>query len=373
MRINTLLLYAAFLNPYTIYFFFVPNGMEGLSVIFVLIAMVLIYKKRSISGVFLALAGLAKYPTLILTPMVLLLGTKKKVIFGLLFEIITTSPWLLFNYLIYGNPLYSYESALSNAVTSGGYIAVYPLAILAVVAYPLALGVLGLAAWVKGKRRKVWGVNWKKYKVLISFFALSLIGYVFVLPHNDFFTQERFGYLFATSFILLSVSILSSMLQKWRNLEYYVAIAAIIVLIIAVCYTYVTSNTAIVEYYNANNQNNVYVQAYSQLSSLGFAGCRFISNAWIPMLYQHMNAYSPFIRYSSKTITPMVTALLEQQGINYTILTNEQAKYPIVIIDGAGVSPTLIIGIKNFTLAYNSSYIQIYLPTNATCYPPNLT
>ncbi len=370
--IDTLIIFSAFLNPYVLYFFFVPNGMEGLSIIFVLLALTLLYKKRSISGVFLAMASLAKYPALILLPLVLLLGTKKKIISGLIFEVATISPWLLFNYFVYGNPLYGYEAALSNAVTSGGYTIVHPFAVLAVIGYPLALCLIGIAAWVSKKKNKAMPHFRNKYKVFAVFFALSLIGYAFVLPHNDFFTQERFGYLFSTAFIIISASFLTDVLPKKLHIERYIAVAAIMVLVVGLYYTYITSSTSVVEYYNSNSPNNVYTQAYSELSLLGFGGCRFISNAWIPMLYQHMNAYSPFIRYSSKTITPIVIRLLAHHGINYTEFTEEQARYPIVVIEGAGVSPSLIIGLKNSTLSYNTSYIQIYLPKNVTCYAPTL-
>jgi hypothetical protein len=372
LRIDTLILFAAFLNPYALYFFFVPNGMEGLSIIFVLLGITALAKRSSTSGIFFGLASLAKYPAIIFLPLIILLWDRKKITFAATFEFLMLLPWLLFNYIVYGNPIYSYLAAVSNVITSGGYAAVHPLAVLAVVAYPAAFAAAAFVLWHRRHGRLNVRIGYRG-KVLLAFAALALVGYAFVLPHNDFFTQERFGYLFFTALVLLSVSFLSKETMHKAAAKRNIAIIAIAILCVGLAYTYITSNTAIVKYYNPNNPDNIYQAAYGQLSNLGFENCRFITNAWVPMLYQQMSAYSPFVRYSSSVITPIVAHLSNASGIGYANFSNNFAKYPIIVIQNAGVPEQFIIGLKNSTLKYNSGYIQIYLPKNATCYPANLT
>lgn len=373
LKVDYLIIFSAFLSPYALYFFFVPNSMEGLSLIFIMFGLVYLLRKSPWSGLFFGIASLAKYPPLILLPIVLLLWDRKKIAFALALEALAIAPWLAFNYAIYGHALYSYVAALSNIVIASNYTPVYPLAILVTIAYPIAF--LAGAAILARQQKPNKGLHAMraisyKYKVLLTFAILATIGYAFVLPHNDFFTQERFGYMLSTSLAILGAVLLYDLMPGRRRLTLpqLVAIAAIAILAINLYYTYATTNTAAIRYYNPDIRGNVFQNAEAELASMGFGGCRFVSNAWVQMLYLHYNAYSPFILYKSSIITPLVEGLSSRAGINYAAYVKGQTEYPVVVIDNAGVPPTLILNLKNSTLVYNNSQIQIYLPRNASCY-----
>ena len=368
LRIDVLVLFSVFLNPYAIYFFFVPNGMEGLSVVLVLIGIVYLLKRSSMSGLFLGLASLAKYPSLVLLPLVFLLGRKKAPKAAFL-EFAVVLPWLLFNYLVYGNPVYSYLAAVTNIVTGIAYTAVHPVAVLTVVAYPVAFAAAALLIWARHSRSMSMPSLPHSARVLLALIVLSAVGYVFVLPHNDPFTQVRFGYLFSTSLMVSAALLFSRITTRRTEFRHYAAAAAVVALAIALTFTYFSYNNAAVLQYNVNHQGNVYQQAEAELTALGFgSNCRIMSNAWVPFLYQRYDAYSPFTRYTSNTITPIVEGLAAQEGINYSSYVTGQSTYPIVVIENAGVAPSLIMGLDNASLTYNSTYIRVYLPSNATCY-----
>ena len=377
LGVEPLVMLSAFFSPYALYFFFLPNSMEGLSIAFVLLGIVYLMRRSAWSGLFFGLAGLAKYPPLILLPLVILLWEKRKAAAAIGLEALAILPWLAFNYIVYGHPLYSYIAAVSNIVTSARYTTVHPFAVFVALMYPIAFGVAALVAWRLGgakARTRVRGMlSSYRFRVLASFAVLSLIGYAFVLPHNDFFTQERFGYLASTALVLLMVALFyNSVPERSRyKLSRIVALAAIAILAVNLYYTYATTNVPTVRYYNPNAQGNVFQNATSELGALGFANCRFVSNAWVEMLYLHYPAYSPFTLYTSGVITPMVEHLAAQQGLHYSQYVKSQEEYPIVVIDNAGVSQSLILNLGNSTMVYNRSDIQIYLPKNTSCYDSN--
>ncbi len=149
--LNKLILFSAFANSYIIYFLFVPNGGEGFSIIFVLLALVYLLRKKSVSGLFFGLAGLAKYPSLILFPLVLFLGDKKKILKAIAFEILTVLAWGAIDYFLYGIPFYSYfESAAAAGIISGPSV-ISILAVVQVLAYPIGFAAIGIVILVLTK------------------------------------------------------------------------------------------------------------------------------------------------------------------------------------------------------------------------------
>ena len=367
LKINRLIAFTAFLNSYVAYFLFLPNGGEALSIIFVLVALVFLLKKRPITGAFLSLAVLSKYPAIALLPMILLLWDKKKVIKGIAYELLVLLPWAIFDQLMYGNPFYSYiESIANSGVVSSSYT-INPLALLSILVYPIVIAIIAYAVLrIKKQKIKV-KLNYNT-KVFAAFIILAAIECIVIIPHNDPATQARYGYLLSISLLIPAAILLNRASEKMPNLKYCISVLAIILLIYIIYSAYSTGNTQKMAYYNTWSSNNIYYDAWSQLNALGYGNCRFISNAWVPMLYSRYDAYSPFIIYPSPTITPIVQNLVSSSGGNYTQYMEQEESYPIIAFKYIGVEESFIVNIDSSRLAYNNSSFSIYLPNNSTCY-----
>ena len=107
MKLDALITYAVMLSPYIIAITFFLSGEEILSIIFAMLSVGLLIKEDSAAGATLGIASLAKYPSLILLPAVLLLRKPKKIAKGILLEILVMIPWFVFNVIITGNPITS--------------------------------------------------------------------------------------------------------------------------------------------------------------------------------------------------------------------------------------------------------------------------
>jgi hypothetical protein len=375
LRVDKLIAFAGFLSFYIISVSF-ENGGEMLSLIFVLLGIMYLLKKDSRSGLFLGIAGIAKYPSLILLPTVLLLGKKEKIAKAVILELIPLLLWCLFDFIVYGNPMYSYVESILNSNVTSSVGAINASSVFVVILYPLLFVIIYFAYTLlkKGKSGLMKELSQKGLlsnyaaKVFVSVIILSAVGYILILPHNDPFTQARYGYLFSTSLLIPLVAIVGKMALTDKRLKYAVAICFVGALLLSSYISYLLFSIPQVDYYNVNNGNGIYTQAYSELAGLGFGNCRFVSNAWIPMIYSGYGAYSPFIIYPSNTITPIVDKLLANEGINNLTYLTQQYEYPIIVFKYIGVQKSLIINLNQSSLAYSSQNFSVYLPQNARCY-----
>jgi|GEM_PF-6019389 hypothetical protein len=375
---NKLLVFSLFLNTYLLYFLFIPNGGEGLAVAFVLLGIVYLLRKNPISGLFLGIAVLAKYPAIVLFPLVLLLEDRKKIIKAVLLEIAVLSLWGIIDYVIYGVPFYSLFESITAAGTVSGLSTVYASSLLQVFSYPLAFGAVAIAALLI-KKEKI-RIRWDhRTKVLAFGIMLAFLGYLVILPHNDPITQARYGFLSSAMLLIAVLVLLGKADNKIFWLKYAIALTAIAILIYGLYSAFLLGNNAGVAYYNID-KNGLYVHAGNVMDSLGFENCRFISNAWVPMIYTGYAAYSPFILYTNKITIPTVSNTLNEYGINYTkssdniVPTNyteyikEQMGYPILFFKNTGVPGSFIPDLNSSRQVYQDNNFTVYLPENASCF-----
>lgn len=388
LKIDKLIMFSVFVNSYVIYFFFVLNGGEALSLIFALLGFVYLLRKRAISGAFFGIAAIAKYPSILLLPLVLLLDGKRKKIEALVLGLIPIFIWGGIDYLLYNVPFYSYFESLSAAGTFSGASAISLISIAKVFAYPILFIAIGIVFFLINKEKLKIKFDYTA-KVFAAFVAIAAVCYFIVIPHNDPSTQARYGYLLATALFIIAAPIINSASKKAKRawIKYFVAVIAIVILAYAAYSTYIYNNNPAVIYYSAGNTNSIYVHAGSELASLGYGNCRFVSNAWVLMIYSGYDAYSPFILYSSNTISPVVQKITDTTGIssnnvnsvsqiyrphnstlNYTTYLNEEREYPIVVLKYTGVPSSLIVNLNSSRLVYQDQNISIYLPENASCY-----
>ncbi len=367
LGIHNLIIFSAFVNSYVLFFLFFVNGGEALCMVFVLLALVYLFRKSPVSGLLLGLAVIAKYPAVILLPIVLLLGDRKKITTAVILELIPIVLWGAFDYFIYGIPFYSYFASLSASNITSGASAIYLSSVAAVIAYPLLFALAGLALLRIKKQRVKIKMDYTT-KILASLIVLSSIGYFVTLPHNDPITQARYGYIFSIALLIPATMLLSTAAKKAAWVRYAAAILSIIVLGCCAYLILVQSSNWPTAYYNPLKTNTLYSQAGAELSTLGFNGCRFISNAWVPMIYDGYDSYSPFILYTNSSITPFIVHLSQAEGLNYTAYLTEQREYPIIAFKYIGVQNSFILNINQSEVAYSSANFTIYLPENAACY-----
>ena len=367
MGIDRLILFSALINSYALYFMFFINGGEALALIFVLLALVYMMRRSPISGLMLGIASIAKYPTMILLPLVLLLNDREKVTFAVVLELVPLLLWGAFDYFIYGVPFYSYIASLNTSNVLGSASAVSIGSVAEVIAYPLIFVMTGMGMLYEA-RQKI-RIKWDyTTKILVSAAVLSAIGYVLVLPHNDPTTQARYGFLVFATLAIPAGMLLSKISGKFMWLRYAAASLSIIALLCCIYLISSQASTPTAMYYNPLLSNTVYSHAAAALSSLGFGNCRFVSNAWVPMVYDGYDAYSPFILYTNNAISPFIANLTASEGAAMGDYQSGQDKYPIIAFKYIGVQKSFILNINQSREAYTDGNFTVYLPMNASCY-----
>ena len=366
LKADTLLAFAVLINPYTVYFLFMPNGGEGLAVIFASLGILYLLRKSPVSGLFFGLAFLSKYPAGVLFPLVLLLEEKEKIAKALALELLTFIGWGVVDWALYGTPFSSYFQSLSNAGTLASTYFVSPVAILEVVGYPVLLAAIAVAIIFIRKRSLNVKIDYRA-KVLLGSSLLSFLGYIIIVPHNNAFTQARYGFLLSVSLLLCVLFLLSNLTEgkEGRRQRYFVCALSVMFLVGGLYIAYSARSVTNNKYYNPNNSNGIFGHVEDELQLIGFGNCSVVSNAWIPMIYAGYNSYSPF--YVGLP-TPDVNRSLAEEGSNYNLLVKEKEEYPIVVFDIPGVNPSFIPNLNGSRIAYSDKNVTIYLPRNATCY-----
>jgi hypothetical protein len=353
LKIDPLLAFSVFLNVYLIMFLFLANGGEGLSVAMALIGFIYLLRKDSKSGLFFGLAGLAKYPSIITFPLVFFLGNKKKIVKALSLEVLTVFIWgVVFDYLVYGSLFYSYVLSLTSSNVLSSASTIYMSADISIVFYPMLFGAIGLVVFALKKLKPKIVLSYKT-KIFAAFIVLTAVVFIVLAQHNDQYTQARYGYLLSIALLIPALWVLNLASQKVRYLRYMVAALSATMLLTATIYGVYGADTSALQYNQPGNGNTIFSHAGAELTSLGFSGCRYMSNAWVPMLYSSYNTYAPFIEYY--TMPPS----------NYSL---QQEQYPIVVFKYGGVPSSYIVNLNSSKLVYNDSNISIYLPQNVKCY-----
>ena len=191
IKIDPMLLILIIFTPYISIFLMLLNGTEIVSIALLFIFLSFLFKKSWKSGIILALAGLAKYPNLIFLPLLFLLPKKERKNAFVSFFLVTI-PWLLFNTVVFHNPIFSY--VISAGAFSGGGTNVYfpiniiiqSLLLILPELFPISFIILIalLVLYVKKNKYKIYKIKLKeslinsyKYKIAISFFVLGVFAW----------------------------------------------------------------------------------------------------------------------------------------------------------------------------------------------------
>ncbi len=362
IEMDSLLLFALMLSPYLLYMTIQPGSEEMVSIIFLLVGLGFLARRSPWFGLFLGLATLGKYPTLILVPMILLLVKPKKIIYASILFVAAVLPWLVFNQVFFmGGPFTSYQLSEMIAGNNAGPFSISAPAYLFVLSYPIVFVIAGFAltygnrkAVVKSAKKLLERArplaklyNDDKlylYSILAVFFVLSVIATLLIGPYYNMFTQARYGYLLGTSAAIIVAVALNNMKKYSRiNLPATAAVLSMILLIVSMYVVWQTSLSP----YKLNIYSSMFGNAASELSSLGYGNCDIMTNDWMFMLYDNVKAFSQF------DINPNVT------------------KYPIVVFHNwtsATDTPVLTNLTRYAKLIYSSQNFSILVPPNYKCY-----
>ena len=359
LEIDSLLMYALMLSPVILYTSLIAGSEEMVSLIFLLIGLSYLAKRSALFGLFLGLACLGKYPTLILLPMLLLLAKPKKIAYGSALFFAATVPWLAFNQVLFHNALASYSLSMQIASYNVQAFWISPAALFSVLLYGIVFGAITLML-VYPKRRRIMrrvreltsGFSFSGlyrddtpyyYAILLAFVALSVAAFLLIGPYYDSFTQARYGYLLATSTALVAAMALNGARKYTKaDLRIIVPAVSILLLVLALLWYLVTSSSPL----QLNANSNVFPEAKSVLSLLGYGNCRIVTNDWVYMLYRNVSAFPQF----------------------YYNATTE--RYPILAFynQSAATSVSSIMGLPEAKVVYASKDFSVLLPENSVCY-----
>ncbi len=336
--LNAVLVCSLLITPFILIIGMLLNGGEALSLALLLLSMAAIKKDKAYSGMLLALACMAKYFALIFLPLLLLLNRPKKIVYSYFIFILTTLPWLIFNYIIYGNPLYSYLEAMSFFTNPSGYWPVTKFILAGIVAIAF---VAILKTRIQNKQSSPRLLERRKSKfILVSFLALSLLEFALLAPSADHpTTLARFGIALYASIALIiayKVSEFGSVTSKaviYAALLLSIAISIYVILIIP-------NNPSISGY--IGNYSMSITNATQVISAQNLSRCGIVSNAWVYLRYYNVSAFPPF-SYNSTT-----------------------RRYPAIVFRYIGVNKTYV-AINNYTKAFSDKYLSLYLPDNYLC------
>ncbi len=324
------------LTPYVALFLTLLNGTEILSMSILLFALALLIKKDWKSGILFAIAGLAKYTNLIFMPLILFLpkAQRKK---ALLSFVLTTLPWIIFNTIVFHNPLFSYLISTSAFSTSGtaAYFQVSQISaslwmVLSDMLPLFALFVIFLVAAYKISNsskpleglREVFALEGTN-RILLSFLFLGALAWVLISAKGSISNLPRLGYMIYLGIGLLLSSYLVK-LKKSSGLPlvfYQRTILLTFILLVFILFT----DAPYINYQFYGSSSPVLGSVGAALKAENISRCNLISNNWVYLIYDGYKAHLPYYYNSSLQCYPIIffTDLgSNQSSINFANVTN---------------------------------------------------
>ncbi len=350
--VDLALLVVVFFNPYVMFNLLLLNGQEGISMGLLVVAFALILKQKWQAGALLALAGLAKYPSLVFIPLLLLLPNNKKLM-GLASFIVVTLPFLAINFAVYGNPLEAYITEMglfvsaassSQAVMLQSLIMMFSFLVLPflVMAYMLYRTRTTPVPVGSGDKRIV-----HMQSVIYSGIALGLVGWLYVARNPSIDSLPRLGYLIYTPVAIEIAILLHTAGEKMASARHFINVRDA-----SLALLFCMSIGSLAAYFVLAQQQHAiaslgtswpgFDHAFVEngLAQHGLMGCDVVSNDWVYLNYNNVSAYQPAAPQSQIGRMPMLV---------YTAA-------------GAGVVNT-----SRAVASYSYDYFTLVLPRNYSC------
>lgn len=355
-KTDPLLITLLFFTPCVIFFFLMLNGAEIVSMSFLLVFIGLVFKKRWESGIFLAIAGLAKYDSLIFLLLLLVMPDKVRKKAFVAFMMITL-PWLIFNTITFHNPVWSYLTSINSF--SGDAQGLFSISIIVeslklVLPYLLPAFLIFMIALLARHlyNKKKDGITNRikinyRYKVVFASLLVGSFGWLLTAVSgsiNDLPREAYLVYLGIALALIIAITDLSDIkvgLPFGKDLHAYLAVLLFLITVGMLVYAY---NSLYTDHgFGAYGSTNpIYKTVANSLASQGLGGCDVVSNDWVYLIYAGIKAHSPYYYNSS----------IEH--------------YPIVFFTDMG-SNNSPINFNNVTRTVNFTNFYIAFPKNYTC------
>lgn len=255
-------------------------GTELISISFLMLFLAFVLKKK-VSGHFLALGMLARYNLFIFSPFLFFSKNYKTILknVGLVFLIFM--PWLLFNYVNYGNFFASIIDSMTLNILNRGYL-VQPFTfepVLLIIGGALPLFLLGIFVSIGDIMKS----SKKRYFNIVFWIVGILVLY-------DFVTNPEKKIRFLFNFVLI-VSYFSSLglffiadrVKNSEKFQKYLVNGFFILFIF-------TSIVFFILVFGMN-QTNSFNLAAQDIDNLGMSDCEILSPHWVQVTYYSGNVY----------------------------------------------------------------------------------
>ncbi|MGC9037218.1 MAG: hypothetical protein ACP5IK_00690 [Candidatus Micrarchaeia archaeon] len=312
LDMNESIMVSLVLTPFPIIFYSIFNGAEILSFLFLLVGLLLFLERKYYFSFFIALAILSKVIAAPFAFLILFSNNKRKAISLLLAPFI---PWLAFNYIAFGNPIFNYIETVKVALHTSFYASSIGLAPLLTLFLPFFAFYLMLMLFCRCDK--------KANKQLLIFLLISLaVLFAGALMSNFIYTIPRWSYIVYAPLVF----VLAQKLDDKRSKAVLLLDFAFFVFSILLLPGLLKSA------YNVNERNQYMINAIQYLNSHSYR--EVASNVWTLLDFYNISAIPPYENYSGK---------------------------PILIVKGIGTSPSLF----NF-----SNYTELEINENASLYLP---
>lgn len=271
------------------------------------------------SGHFLGLAILSRYNFLAFTPLLLINKSIKKIILNIAILLAIISPWLIFNYVRWGNFFTSVvDSYFLNVFSRSGRVEPFSL-------YDLLLSLNWLTPFViVGLIVSLVFLFSKKKKERKELYVLILFMAILAMNIYDYastpFKIER--YLFNVSlpaafFSTIAIIYLKEKFPKWKNVLFKIVLVAFAVSLVIL----------FVAIYNNRTGDDMYIHAADKIKELNLENCYIRSPQWVPIYYYTENMY--YLGSVEETLANNMAALIFKccPTIDYDFGSEDLQKY----------------------------------------------
>jgi len=279
----TLLFFLLSVTPFTLHYGLL-EGTELLSLAFFefFLAYLILGK---VSGHFLGFAVLTRYNFMAYIPLLFVNRDWKKILKNLGLFAIVMAPWLIYNYIRWGNFFTSIVDAYNqNIIARQGIIKAFDFSHLAYsLNFLIPLIILGMGIfifrWIKRKESK------ESIKIALLFFLIFVVviwdynGIPLKLPRYLFNITLPAAFFSTIGFSVILKKIKSPKNKK-RILLGFIAFWAILLIITGYMF------------YNARGYDQMYKQAANEITALGLESCYVASPLWVPVNYYTGDVYS---------------------------------------------------------------------------------
>lgn len=299
------------------------------------------------SGVYLGLAFLARYPLMIFAPLLLFYKSIKNIAKNILFFLLTILPWLIYNYLKFGNPLASILDSYALNVFFRDYIikTFRVLDILDIAGIFTITAIIGLFYVILKIKENFFSME-SKIALMMLFLTILIIYSYTSIP------LKEIRYLFNFILPIAYLSTLSIIFIAKKPYKKVIKIITVLCLSIFILNFFVLSTSVAKDY----NHIIKFKEAGLKIQEINLENCAIYSPHWVPVTYFTQNIYPLSQSISEKVSTnSLVLIFRDYQTIDNQISNSEIDNNQILYSN----KDFILFGKKNLT-AENCTSKYVY-------------